>query len=128
MQDKRVALITGARTGIGLKIARELAATDFTVLLGSPELARAEEAARLIDGDARALQLDVTDLASIAATAVRIRREHGRLDVLVHNPDVSPPHELFATNVFGVVAVTKVMLPLLCEAPAGRIVHAVSSA
>jgi len=46
---------------------------------------RCEAAARTIDGDARALQFDVTDRASIAAAVERIRKELGRLDVLVNN-------------------------------------------
>jgi NAD(P)-dependent dehydrogenase (short-subunit alcohol dehydrogenase family) len=130
MQDERVALITNVHQEMGLQIARELAAEDYTVLLGSRELARGEEAAEAVPGDARALQLDVTDLASVAAAAVRIRRELGRLDVLVNNAALSPKgtasaEELrtaFETNVFGVLAVTKVMLPLLRATPAARVV------
>ena len=79
MQDKPVALVTGANQGIGLQIAKNLAAKNFTVLVGSRDLARGEEAAKTIEGDARALQLDVTDQASIAAGAKRIRNEFGRL-------------------------------------------------
>jgi NAD(P)-dependent dehydrogenase (short-subunit alcohol dehydrogenase family) len=148
MQDKPVALVTGANQGIGLQIAKDLAAHGFTVLVGSRDLARGEEAARTIDGDARALQLDVTDQASIAAAAERVRNELGRLDVLVNNAAISNtrrrPGEsveeyskstrpsvvsldevraVFETNVFGVVAVTQAMLPLLREAPAARIVN-----
>ena len=136
MQDERVALITNVHQEMGLQIARELAAEDYTVLLGSRELARAEEAADVIPGNARALQLDVTDLASVAAAAVRIRRELGRLDVLVNNAALSPKgtasaEELrlaFETNVFGVLAVTKVMLPLLQATPAARVVRVPSVA
>jgi NAD(P)-dependent dehydrogenase (short-subunit alcohol dehydrogenase family) len=152
MQNKSVALITGANQGIGLQIAKELAAKNFSVLVGSRDYARGEEAAKTIDGDARALQLDVTDQASITAAAERIRKEFGRLDVLVNNaaitrtrrqldmsiedyvkstrPSVVPLDELravFETNVFGVVAVTQAMLPLLREAPAARIVNVSSS-
>jgi NAD(P)-dependent dehydrogenase (short-subunit alcohol dehydrogenase family) len=149
MQDKRVALITGANQGIGLQIAKELAAKQFTVLVGSRNLARGEEAAKTIDGDARALQLDVTDRASIAGAAKRIREELGRLDVLVNNAAISNTRKtqngmslreyakislpsnasldevraVWETNVFGVLAVTQAMLPLLREAPAARIVN-----
>jgi NAD(P)-dependent dehydrogenase (short-subunit alcohol dehydrogenase family) len=148
MHDKPVALVTGANQGIGLQIAKELAAQNFTVLVGSRDLARGEEAAKTIDGDARALQLDVTDQASIAAAAERVRKEFGRLDVLVNNaaithtrrrpgqtveeyakstrPSVVSLDELravFETNVFGVVAVTQAMLPLLHEVQAARIVN-----
>jgi NAD(P)-dependent dehydrogenase (short-subunit alcohol dehydrogenase family) len=85
MQEKLVALVTGANKGIGLQIARDLAAHGFTVLVGSRSLKDGETAAKSIGEDARALQLDVTNQASIAAAAERIRNELGRLDVLVNN-------------------------------------------
>ena len=147
MQDKPVALVTGANQGIGLQIAKELAEQGFTVLVGSRKIANGEVAARSIDGDARAIQLDVTDQASIEASAERVRNEFGRLDVLVNNAGIAhagPPGQslgdtvkagrasvasldevraVFETNVFGVIAVTQAMLPLLREAPIGRIVN-----
>jgi NAD(P)-dependent dehydrogenase (short-subunit alcohol dehydrogenase family) len=148
MQDRPVALITGANQGIGLQIAKDLAAENFTVLVGSRDLARGHAAAKTIEGDARAIQLDVTDQASISAAAERVRDELGRLDVLINNaaiartrriegqsvedyvkltrPSIVSLDEMRAvweTNVFGVVAVTQAMLPLLREAPAARIVN-----
>jgi NAD(P)-dependent dehydrogenase (short-subunit alcohol dehydrogenase family) len=152
MPDKQVALVTGANQGIGLQIAKDLVSHGFTVLVGSRDLARGEAAAktidRTIDGDARALQLDVTDQASITAAAKRIRDEFGRLDVLVQNAAISnmgkQPGQtveeyakttrpsnvsldvmraVWDTNVFGVLAVYQAMLPLLRAAPAGRIVN-----
>jgi NAD(P)-dependent dehydrogenase (short-subunit alcohol dehydrogenase family) len=149
MHDKPVALVTGANQGIGLQVAKELVANGFTVLVGSRDLARGEEAAKTITGDARALQLDVTDRGSIAAAAERIRTELGRLDVLVNNAAISNTRKqplglslaeyatmsrpsnvsldemraVWETNVFGVLAVYQAMLPLLREAPAARIVN-----
>src|SRR5215467_13509213 len=89
MQDKPVALVTGANQGIGLQIAKDLAQRGFTVLVGSRNLERGEATAKTIDGDARAIQLDVTDAASIAAAAERVRKELGRLDVLINNAAIS---------------------------------------
>lgn len=148
MQHEKVALITGANKGIGHAIASELAARGFTALVGARDAARGEAAARRIVGDARAITLDVTRADSIAAAEAQIRRELGRLDVLVNNAAIAlngsagaatladlqrsgTPSEsslddiraVFETNVFGVVAVTQAMLPLLREAPAGRIVN-----
>jgi NAD(P)-dependent dehydrogenase (short-subunit alcohol dehydrogenase family) len=149
MLNKPVALITGANQGIGLQIAKDLAAKNFTVLVASRDYGRGEEAVKAIEGDAHALQLDVTDRASIAAAAERVRKEFGRLDVLVNNaaitrtlrlqpgetvqeyakstrPSVVSLDEMravFETNVFGVIAVTQALLPLLREAPAARIVN-----
>jgi NAD(P)-dependent dehydrogenase (short-subunit alcohol dehydrogenase family) len=148
MQDKPVALVTGANQGIGLQIAKDMVAHGFTVLVGSRNLERGEAAAKEIGPDARALQLDVTNQASIAAAQRQIRKEFGRLDVLVNNaaisntskrPDMSiaeyakltrpsnvsldEVRAVWETNVFGVLAVYQAMLPLLQEAPAARIVN-----
>ncbi|WP_433983590.1 SDR family NAD(P)-dependent oxidoreductase [Tunturiibacter empetritectus] len=148
MQNKPVALVTGANQGIGLQIAKDLVAQGFTVLVGSRNLERGEAATKEVGPDARALQLDVTDGASIAAAAERVRKEFGRLDVLVNNAAISNTSKLpgqsiaeyakltrasnvsldevravWETNVFGVLAVTQAMLPLLREAPAARIVN-----
>ena len=153
MQDKLVALVTGANQGIGLQIAKELAARDMTVFVGSRDLTRGEAAVRTLEGDVYAIQLDVTDQGSITAAAAQIRAACGRLDVLVNNAAISNtsrgPDEsveqhskrtrvstlsldemraVWETNVFGVVAVTQAMLPLLREAPAGRIVNVSSGA
>jgi NAD(P)-dependent dehydrogenase (short-subunit alcohol dehydrogenase family) len=147
MQNKPVALVTGANQGIGFQIVKDFVARGFTVLVGSRNLQRGEAAAKEIGLDARALQLDVTDQASIAAAAQRIRKEFGRLDVLVNNAAISNTSKqdmsvqeyakltrpsnasldevraIWDTNVFGVLAVTQAMLPLLREAPAARIVN-----
>src|SRR5271167_3397213 len=147
MQDKPAALVTGANKGIGLQIAKDLAAHGFTVLVGSRNLEYGEKAAKSVGADARAIQLDVTNQASIAAAAERIRKEFGRLDLLVNNAAVSNTRKgslslreyakltrpsnvsldevraVWETNVFGVLAVYQAMLPLLREAPHGRIVN-----
>jgi NAD(P)-dependent dehydrogenase (short-subunit alcohol dehydrogenase family) len=151
MKDRPVALVTGANKGIGFQISKDIAAHGFTVLIGSRNLRRGEAAAKSLGPDAHAIELDVTNQASIVAAAKLIQNEFGRLDVLVNNAGIShsgkpgrPLHEIaqsgrlsvvsldevrevFETNVFGVIAVTRAMLPLLREAPAARIVNVASS-
>jgi NAD(P)-dependent dehydrogenase (short-subunit alcohol dehydrogenase family) len=148
MQSKPVTLVTGANQGIGLQIAKDLVAHGFIVLVGSRDLERGEAAAEEVGSDAHALQLDVTDQASIIAAAKRVRNEFGRLDVLIQNAAISNtskqpgqsvakyaattrPSNVFLdemravwnTNVFGVLAVYQTMLPLLRETPNARIVN-----
>ncbi len=148
MQDKPVALVTGANQGIGLQIAKDLTAHGFTVLVGSRDLERGEAAAGEVGPDAHAIQLDVTDQTSITAAAERVRTEFGRLDVLIQNAAISNTGKLpdqtveeyarttrpsvvslaemravWDTNVFGVLAVYQAMLPLLRATPGARIVN-----
>ena len=89
MQDKRIALVTGANQGVGHQVAKELVANGLTVLVGSRNFERGEAAATEIGSSAIPLQLDVTDLVSIATASERIRKERGRLDLLVNNAVIS---------------------------------------
>ena len=147
MQDKRIALVTGANQGVGLQVAKELVANGLTVLVGSRDIARGEVAAKEIGQGAIALQLDVTASASIAAAAERIRKEFGRLDLLLNNAAISNTRKgalslqeyarttrpsvvsfdevraVWETTVFGVLAVYQAMLPLLRESSDARIVN-----
>jgi NAD(P)-dependent dehydrogenase (short-subunit alcohol dehydrogenase family) len=150
--DQRIALVTGANQGIGQQVAKELAAKGFTVLVGSRNPERGDIAAKEIGAGAIALQLDVTDASSIAAAAARIRKEFGRLDLLVNNAAISNTRKgrlslqdfaktslasnasldevraIWETNVFGVLAVYQAMLPLLRASPAASIVNVSSGA
>jgi len=151
MHSTPVALVTGATQGIGHQIAKELASQGFKVLVGARNLDAGVAAAWAIGGAAQAIRLDVTDQASILAASQQIQETLGRLDVLVNNAGIGHPappgtpleemresgkmtrisiddmRVVFDTNVFGVVAVTRAMLPLLRKAPAGRIVNVSSS-
>jgi NAD(P)-dependent dehydrogenase (short-subunit alcohol dehydrogenase family) len=147
VQDKRIALVTGANQGVGLQVAKELVANGVTVLVGSRNFERGEAAAKEIGPGAIALQLDVTDRVSIATAAERIGKEFGRLDLLVNNAAISNTTKgslslqeyakitlasnasldevraVWETNVFGVLAVYQSMLPLLRKSSDARIVN-----
>jgi NAD(P)-dependent dehydrogenase (short-subunit alcohol dehydrogenase family) len=135
-----IALITGANKGIGFATARLLGARGWTVLAGARDEARGGQAAKLLaeDGaDARFVPLDVTDAESVAGAAAWIRAEYGMLDALINNAGIArgdgsgKPTDttlatlraVYETNVFGAVAVTNAMLPLLRRARAARIVN-----
>jgi len=133
----KIVLISGANKGIGYATATDLGQAGHTVWLGSRDQQRGADAAGQLTAlgvDAHPVRLDVTDPATITAAVDLIDREHGRLDVLINNAGISrdrphPPTELpiealreiYETNVFGVVALTNAMLPLLRRSDAGYI-------
>ncbi|OEV06257.1 dehydrogenase [Streptomyces nanshensis] len=149
---QKVALVTGANKGIGRGAAGHLAGLGMTVLIGARDPRRGEEAAaalRAAGGDAHAVTLDVTDPATVREAAKQVEERFGRLDVLINNAgitgsgQVSPEdaHDqvpssvdpdmvraVFETNVFGVIAVTNAMLPLLRRSSAAHIVNVSSHA
>lgn len=138
--SRRVALVTGATSGLGLATVRQLAAHRLHVILASPEFSRALATTRVLQAEqlsVEAVELDATDEASIVRVVADVSRRFGRLDVLINNADVCvddpklPPSEqalkvwqaTFAGNLFGVVNVTRLFLELLRAAPAARVVN-----
>jgi NAD(P)-dependent dehydrogenase (short-subunit alcohol dehydrogenase family) len=130
--NSKIALVTGGNKGIGLAVARGLGAQGVTVFVGARDRARGEAAASALRDqkiDARFLQLDVTDAASVEAARAEIARTTNHLDILVNNAGITAStfEETYATNVFGVDRVTRALLSLLRAAPKGRIVNVSSS-
>ncbi|MEH2239019.1 SDR family oxidoreductase [Nostoc sp.] len=136
----KVALITGANKGIGYEIARQLGSRGAIVLVGARDIGRGEEAANKLRSnqiDARTIQLDVIDQKTIDSASKQIESEFGKLDILVNNAgiisdgdrlprsqvDIETLRHTYETNVFGVFAVIKTLLPLLKKSTAGRIVN-----
>jgi NAD(P)-dependent dehydrogenase (short-subunit alcohol dehydrogenase family) len=134
MTDKTVALVTGANRGLGLEIARQLGQRGLVVVLGARDEAKgaAATATLLAEGiDAHAVKLDVTSSEDIAKLPSFFEDGFGRLDVLVNNAgvaggrsdDMDSFRRAFEVNVFGAVAVSYALLPMLKRSPAGRIVN-----
>ena len=93
----RVALITGASSGLGAQFARTLAAAGAAVVLASRRVERLKELRAQIDGeggDARVMELDVTDVASIKSAVAHTETEVGSIDILVNNSGVSTTQRL----------------------------------
>ncbi|RSZ63954.1 SDR family NAD(P)-dependent oxidoreductase [Corynebacterium hylobatis] len=122
MNNKKIAVITGASSGIGAAAADALAGDGFHVVVAARRLDRVEEVARRNNGTA--VQLDVTDDESVAAFAEEVAKL-GRVDVLVNNAggahgldtlreaDLEDWQTMYDVNVLGVVRVTRALLPLI---------------
>ena len=130
-QTGRVALVTGANSGLGLETAAVLARNGATVILACRNPARARSAAQRVGGSTELLELDLASLDSVRAAAEEVRKRHDRLDLLINNAGVMvPPHQRtaegfelqFGTNHLGHFALTGLLLGLMREAPGSRVV------
>ncbi|TMG17988.1 MAG: SDR family NAD(P)-dependent oxidoreductase [Chloroflexi bacterium] len=130
---ERVAVVTGASSGIGEATARGLAGAGYRMVLGARREDRLMAVARELGG--RGLALDVRDLTSIQGFARAIESEYGQVEVLVNNAGLAAGLQPLAegsdddwvqmmeTNVIGLLRVTKALLPLLRRAPRAHIVN-----
>jgi NAD(P)-dependent dehydrogenase (short-subunit alcohol dehydrogenase family) len=128
---QKVALVTGANSGIGAATAQRFAAAGWTTFAA----ARRPEALRKLEADGfRAVFLDVTDAASMTAAVKHIEEQVGAIDVLVNNAgygEMGPVEEVplervrrqFETNVFGLVQMCQLVLPGMRRAEGGRIIN-----
>jgi NAD(P)-dependent dehydrogenase (short-subunit alcohol dehydrogenase family) len=134
-QSGRVAVVTGANSGLGLITARELARAGATVVVaardGKANAALGEIAAAVPESRLEPRELDLADLASVRAFAERVTAEHPRLDLLVNNAGVMMPprtetadgFELqFGTNHLGHFALTGLLMDRLAAAGGARVV------
>src|SRR6202011_1648621 len=129
----RVAVVTGASSGIGEATARGLAKAGFSVVLGARREDRLMAVARELGG--RGMPLDVRDPASIEACVAAITAEYGQVEILINNAGLAAGLQPLAegsdddwvqmmeTNVLGLLRITKSLLPLLRRAPRAHIVN-----
>jgi NADP-dependent 3-hydroxy acid dehydrogenase YdfG len=133
MPAERIAVVTGASSGIGAATTRQLARAGFHVVAGARRTDRLEPLAEGVG--ATTLPLDVTDPASVEAFAAAVADRHGHADLLVNNAGaalgldpVADGHDqdwqtMLDTNVVGLLRVTRGFLPLLRAAPHAHIVN-----
>jgi NAD(P)-dependent dehydrogenase (short-subunit alcohol dehydrogenase family) len=134
-QTGKIAVVTGANSGLGASIARELARAGASVVLAVRNTAKGERVAKEIGDRARVERLDLADLASVRGFAERFTDD--RIDLLINNAGVmAPPRQLtadgfesqFGTNHLGHYALTGLLLPRLLAATAPRVVTQASGA
>lgn len=127
--NKRVALVTGASSGIGEATANKLVAAGYKVYGTSRRGAQAGHGAMTM------LAMDVTDDASVQAAVDTLLQHEGRIDLLVNNAgfgfgpaaaeesSIAQVRAMFETNVFGVVRVSNAVLPTMRKQGSGRILN-----
>jgi NAD(P)-dependent dehydrogenase (short-subunit alcohol dehydrogenase family) len=131
MSDTRVALVTGASSGIGEVTARRLAEAGFTTY---GVARRVDRMAGLAELGVHTFAMDVTDDASMVDGVQRIIDEQGRLDVLVNNAGygsygavedvpIDEARRQFEVNIFGLARLVQLALPAMRKQQSGRIIN-----
>src|SRR5215472_10280796 len=135
-QQGRLAVVTGANTGLGFETAQVLAARGASVVLAVRDIEKGRRAAARIAGAAPGANvmvqpLDLTSLDSIRAAADELRAKHPRIDLLINNAGVmyTPKQTTrdgfemqFGTNHLGHFALTGLLLDLMLPVPGSRVV------
>ncbi|HEX7860911.1 MAG TPA: glucose 1-dehydrogenase [Verrucomicrobiae bacterium] len=136
----KVALVTGAGSGIGAAIAEVFAKAGAHVFVADIQAEAGQSTAAQLKqatGRAEFLQLDVSDEASAEAAAARVHGAHDKLDILVNNAGIghvgtilqttaADLDRLYRVNVRGVFNVTKAFLPKMLERKSGNIINLAS--
>lgn len=141
----KIALITGVsrKEGIGFETARQLGLQQYKIVISARELAKAKTLSAeltLLGIDADAVEIDITNDASVSAAAKDLETKHGKVDVLINNAglmvqsaatvadkNLAELSQELETNVAGTWRITQAILPLLARSNHARIVNISSS-
>ncbi|MEM9216201.1 MAG: oxidoreductase [Cyanobacteria bacterium P01_F01_bin.150] len=141
-QPDKIAVVTGANTGIGYETAMGLAQTNMKVILACRNLEKADKAkARILDvlpnADLEVMLLDLSQLSSVKTFAEQFRRQYDRLDLLINNAGIMAPpfsqtedgfERQLAVNHLGHFLLTSLLLDLMPNKPESRVVSLSSNA
>ena len=130
--EGKVAVVTGGNGGIGLGMARGLAAAGARVVVAGRNGAKSAAAAKEIGGDA--IEVDVTSEASLRRLVAETARRHGRLDILVNNAGINirkqpqdytlaEYHEVMNTNLTSAFNASQLAYPEMKKAGGGKIIN-----
>ena len=135
-QAGKIAVVTGANSGLGYETALGLAKKDVEVILACRSLQKAEEAKFKIvneypKGRIKSMELDVSSLRKVREFATQFQKKYKKLDLLINNAGIMmSPYKVtddgfenqLATNYIGHFALAGLLLPLLTGTPGSRIV------
>jgi NAD(P)-dependent dehydrogenase (short-subunit alcohol dehydrogenase family) len=135
----RIALVTGAASGLGAAVCSVLSAAGATVIGGDVRAERVIEGEDESGGSVEAMQLDVSDDASARRAVDGILQRHGQLDVLINNAGIDRTvsveelgidewDRVLAVNLRGPFLLSKLAMPVMRQAGHGQIVNIVSTA
>jgi len=136
-QEERIAIVTGANSGIGFETARLLAANGARVVLACRSDEKGREALARMEGAVEFMVLDLSSLQSVEAFAASFAGKYQALDLLINNAGVMVPpfgktkegfEMQFGTNHLGHFALTARLFPLMKDRPGARIVNVSSGA
>ncbi|MGF6240005.1 MULTISPECIES: oxidoreductase [Paraburkholderia] len=133
-RDNPVWLITGCSTGFGRELAKLVLARGWRAVVTARDASKVADIAEGHAGQALVLPLDVTDRGQIDAAVAATKERFGRIDVLVNNAgygylaaieegEDAAVREMFEANVFGLVDMTKAVLPVMRKQRSGLIVN-----
>jgi NAD(P)-dependent dehydrogenase (short-subunit alcohol dehydrogenase family) len=138
-QPKKIALVTGANRGLGFEISRQLAKKEIKVVMGVRDLVKGKVALNQllqIGLDVELQELDISNIESIEAVRSYLSKNYNKLDILVNNAGIclestQKPSKVslniirqtLETNFISAIAVTQILLPLIHNSEAGRIVN-----
>jgi short-subunit dehydrogenase len=133
MTKNKTIWITGASSGIGAATARHAAEQGYNVVLSARREERLQELKQSIDSDVdvHVVPLDVTEIDQHASIVQEVWEEAGPIDIFVHNAgitqrglvnetDLSVDRRVMEVNFFGVVSLTKAILPRMIERGSGH--------
>lgn len=138
IREMKTVLITGANRSIGLELVKELSKKGLFVYLGARDLEKGKAVVNELNQNGfkniKAIQIDVTNPASISEAKSIVESEQGKLDILINNAGISGEfpqsaldtsitaiQNVFDTNFFGVISVTQAFLELLKKSESPRI-------
>lgn len=134
VKERKVILITGCSSGIGLETARRFAIDGWRVIAGVRDMQNMKEAAELDFENLEVVQLDVTKDEDVKKIVQLIKDRYKRLDVVVNNAgygllgpvevaSIEETKQQFEVNVYGMLRVTKAVIPIMRTTGGGKIVN-----